>query len=103
MASLFAHNYESRMRVAKSELNAGRKIMSKPDGWAATPPPGRAKVSSHQLLSHRLAKLPSGFERMMIMKAGIDAGPKDLVHQVTGVFEDVVMNAVGMLSVTRCT
>ena len=32
---------------------------------------------------------------MMVMKASVDAGPKDLVHQVAGIFENVLMNAVG--------
>src|SRR3984957_21056807 len=30
----------------------------------------------------------------MVMKPGIDASPKDLIHQIARVFEDMLMNSV---------
>ena len=50
---------------------------------------------SDQLTSHRLSELPPRFQRMVKMEAGINPRPKNLIHQVPGVCEGVLMNAIG--------
>src|ERR1700693_85920 len=62
-------------------------------GISPSPVP-RTEVFAHQLLGHRLSELPSNLQRMVVMKAGIDAGPKNLVHQGTRIFESVLVYAV---------
>src|SRR5579862_1755735 len=48
----------------------------------------------HQLLGHRLSELTADLQRMMVVKSGVDARPKDLVDQVAGVFKGVIMHTV---------
>ena len=76
-------------------------LLGQGDSSLISPAPGRTKVVARQLLTDRLAKLPSNFERMVIVKSGIDASPKHLVHQITGIFEDVLMDAVGKRQAVR--
>jgi hypothetical protein len=71
-----------------------RKLFQRRGSELIFPCTRRAKVAPIQLSRHRLAELASSFERVMVVKAGVDASPKDLVHQVACIFENVLMNPV---------
>src|ERR1039458_4658446 len=53
-----------------------------------------AEMVPHQFARHRLPELPPHFQRMIKMEAGINPRPKNLIHQVPGVFKGVLMNAI---------
>jgi hypothetical protein len=54
----------------------------------------RTEVVTQQLAGYALPQLAPILKRVVIVEAGKDAGPEDLVHKVPGIFEGVRMDAV---------
>lgn len=54
-----------------------------------------AEEAFDDVLCHRLSQCTAGLQRMEEVETGVDARPEDLVHQVTGIFKNVLVDAMG--------
>ena len=69
-------------------------VRLKQAGNSILPATGTAEVVSHHLLGYRLPKLTSDLQRMMIVKASIDASPEYFIQKAASILKIVFVHAV---------